>query len=128
MNKSWTLNRQNKGRMKLMQNKIYNDYWQGKRLVRDLDIAFLFKHAHLFILMAHEERSTQRIFIIKLLKWRFINTAYIDILLWRDFVVYAINSSHYEMDNSHSERVLIELSIQTCKRAQLALYGICTCI
>lgn len=57
------LNRQNKRRIKFIQNKIYNDYWQGKRLVRDLDIAFLFKHAHLFILMAHEERSTQRIFL-----------------------------------------------------------------
>lgn len=57
------LNRQNKRRIKFIQNKIYIDYWQGKRLVRDLDIAFLFKHAHLFILMAHEERSTQRIFL-----------------------------------------------------------------
>lgn len=77
--------------------------------------------------MAHEERSTQRIFfIIKLLKWRFINTHIL--ISYCGGISWCMQSiaSHYEMDNSHSERVLIELSIQACKRAQSALCETCT--
>lgn len=65
-------------------------------------------------------------FYNKTLKVEVHKYSYIDILLWRISWCMQSISSHYEMDNSHSERVLIELSIQACKRAQSALCETCT--
>lgn len=73
------------------------------------------------------KRDQRREFFYKKpLKWGFINThiliSYCGGISW---CMQSI-SSHYEMDNSHSERVLIELSIQACKRAQSTLCETCT--